>query len=248
MFRPIKQKRVYEEILCQIKDLLAKGALKPGDRLFSERELAEMLQVSRASIREAFSALDMLGILESKPGEGTFIRQSPLDSPFNPLALVYLLYGDSNLQMMEVRMILEAESAAIAAKRASLKDLEKISACLKQMETDLANNDLGELSDAQFHLAVAEATGNNVLLHMMDTISGMIVETLRHSRLQLFQTFGNKEKLLAQHKKIFQAIFNKNPEQAHAAMKEHLRFVIEKTMAYETERTEYLAELNRKAE
>ncbi|MBS3900081.1 MAG: FadR family transcriptional regulator [Dethiobacter sp.] len=248
MFRPIRQKRVYEEILCQIKDLLAKGALKPGDRLFSERELADMLQVSRASIREAFSALDMLGILESKPGEGTFIRQSPHESAFNPLALVCLLYGDSNLQMMEVRMILEAESAAMAAKRASQKDLEKISACLEQMESDIAGNSLGELPDAQFHLAVAEATGNKVLQHMMDTISGLIVETLRHSRQQLFQTLGNKEKLLAQHKKIFQAISSKNPEQARAAMKEHLRFVIEKTMAYEAERTAYTAELNRKAE
>jgi GntR family transcriptional repressor for pyruvate dehydrogenase complex len=248
MFRPIRQKRVYEEILCQIKDLLAQGALKPGDRLFSERELADKLQVSRASIREAFSALDMLGILESKPGEGTFIRLAPQESAFNPLALVYLLYGDSNLQMMEVRMILEAESAAMAANRAGLEDLAKISVCLEQMESDVANNSLGEVPDAQFHLAVAEATGNKVLLRMMDTISGLIVETLRHSRLQLFQTFGNKEKLLAQHRKIFQAISCKNPEQARAAMKEHLRFVIEKTMAYEAERAEFSADLNRKAE
>lgn len=248
MFKPIRQKRVYEEILGQIKDLLAQGALKPGDRLFSERELADKLQVSRASVREAFSALDLLGILESKPGEGTFIRLAPQESALNPLALVYLLYGDDNLQMMEVRMILEAESAALAAKRASSEDLEKIRACLDQMEFDLVRDNLGEISDAQFHVAVAGATGNKVLLHMMDTISGLIVETLRHSRQRLFQTPGNKEKLLVQHKEIFQAIFSKNPEQARVAMKEHLRFVIEQTMAYESERTEYAKDLNRKAE
>lgn len=236
MFKPIKQKRVYEEIVEQIKQLVAEGALKPGDRLISERELADRLQVSRASIREAFSALDMFGILESKPGEGTFIREVPQDSIIKPLALVFMLYKDSGLEVLEVRTILEAESAALAAKRATPEDIEKIKCCLDLMEQDVLAGNIGEIPDADFHLAIAEAADNKVLVRLMHTVSDLIVETMRYSRQRMFQTVGNQDKLFSQHRKIYQAIHARNSKEARAAMKEHLTFVIEQITLFEVER------------
>ncbi|EEG77389.1 FadR/GntR family transcriptional regulator [Dethiobacter alkaliphilus] len=238
MFKPIKQKRVYEEVLEQIKNLVKQGVLKPGDRLISERELAEQLQVSRASIREAFSALDMMGILESKPGEGTFIRQEPLDSMIKPLALMMTLYQNNSLEVLEIRAILEAGSAALAARRVTPEGLDKIKAALDEMEQDVLSGAIGELPDAAFHLAVVEAADNQVLLRLMNTVSDLIVETMRHSREKLFETPGNKLKLLQQHKEIYRAIAERDSEEAREAMRAHLRFVRKEITTYEEEREE----------
>lgn len=239
MFKPIKHKRVYEEILDQIRQLVAKGALKPGDRLVSERELSERLQVSRASVREAFSALDMMGILDSKPGEGTFIREEPQDSIIKPLALMFMLYQENSLEVLEVRAILEAGSAALAAMRATEEDIAKIKQELDAMEQDVRNGAIGELPDARFHLAVAEAGKNKVLVRLMNTVSDLIVETMRYSRQRLFVTPGNKQMLLEQHQEIYRAIADRDPEAAREAMRAHLRFVRRQISLYEDDRQEH---------
>jgi GntR family transcriptional repressor for pyruvate dehydrogenase complex len=235
LFKPIKQKRVYEEILEQVQRLVTEGALKSGDRLISEREMAERLQVSRASVREAFSALDMLGILESRPGEGTYIRSVPRESALKPLALIVMLYNERKLDIMEVRMILEAESAALAALRATPADLSRIRACLNSLEQDFLSDQLGETSDAGFHLAIADATENMVLAWFMDTVSDLLQATMRYSRQRLFENPENKEMLLLQHKKIFEAISRRDPQGARQAMTEHLKFVYDKIAVYEKE-------------
>lgn len=236
MFKPIKHKRVYEEILEQIRQLVKEGHLKPGDRLMSERDMAERLEVSRASVREAFSALDMMGILESKPGEGTFIREVPQDSMVKPLALLFMLYQNSNQEVLEVRAVLEAGSASLAAARATREDLGKIKKELDAMEGDVQSGALGELPDARFHLAIAEASGNHVLLRLMNTVSDLIEETMRYSRQRLFVTEGNKELLLEQHKAIYHALAERNSDAAGEAMRTHLRFVRREIAAYEQER------------
>jgi len=238
LFKPIKQKRVYEEILEQIQQLVTDGALKSGDRLISEREMAERLQVSRASVREAFSALDMLGILESRPGEGTFIRSVPRESALKPLALLVMLYNERKLDIMEVRMTLEAESAALAAQRATTADLVRIRDCLNRLEQDFLNDRLGESSDADFHLAIADATDNMVLAWFMNTVSDLLQATMRYSRQRLFENPEHKEMLLLQHKKVTEAIFCRDPEQARQKMIEHLKFVYNKIAVYEKEHEE----------
>jgi GntR family transcriptional repressor for pyruvate dehydrogenase complex len=238
MFKPIKHKRVYEEILEQIKNLVREGVLKPGDRLISERELAERLQVSRASVREAFSALDMMGILESKPGEGTFIREFPQDSMIKPLGLMLMLYQENNVEVLEIRAILEAGSAALAARRVTPEGLQKIKQALDEMESNVLSGAIGELPDAAFHLAVAEAADNQLLIRLMNTVSDLMVETMRYSRERLFETPGNKLKLLQQHKEIYRAIAEKDAEAAREAMRAHLRFVRREIASYEEEKVE----------
>ena len=225
MFKPIKTKRVYEEIVDQIQTLINEGELKAGDKLISERELAQKLQVSRASIREAFSALDLMGILESRPGEGTFIRTVSSEEIIRSLALMLSLEKESNYDIMEVRRILEAESAYLAAQRASEENVEKIRDCFLAMEEDYRRGDIGEVSDADFHIAVAESSGNKILVRLMSTISDLLVSSMKFSREEMFYKPGNREKLLAQHQQILEAIEAHDPLSARKFMCEHLTFV-----------------------
>src|SRR5436309_10784442 len=116
---PIKSTRIYEEIVRQVKQLIAEGRLKSGDRLPPERELAEKFVVSRTSVREALRALESLGLIEIRPGEGTFVRQVPLDALVGPLALVMTSQREAIGELFEARRVLEPAIAALAAGRAT---------------------------------------------------------------------------------------------------------------------------------
>ncbi len=118
-FQPIKTKKIWEEIVEQLKTMITNGELEPGDKLPSERDMSESMGVSRASVREALITLEAIGILEIKPGEGTFVRQTSDAETFAPLAMVLALERNPGAQMMEVRRVLETEMAALAAERAS---------------------------------------------------------------------------------------------------------------------------------
>ena len=121
-FKPIKTKKIYEEIVEQLRELISTGTFNPGDKLPSERDMAQMLGVSRASVREAVVALQAMGVLDVKPGEGTFVSASMNSEMIEPLALVLSVERNPLAQLMEVRRILEAEAAALAAQRATEQD------------------------------------------------------------------------------------------------------------------------------
>ena len=233
MFKPIKRKRLYVEVMEQIEQLIADGILKPGDKLTSERELADSLKVSRSSVREAFSALDLMGILESRPGEGTFVRAVPAEEAYKPLALMLLLDKQNNNDVLEARKILESESAYLAAERVTEESLEKMKKCLLEMEKDLETDSTGESPDAQFHFIIAESTQNRVMEKLMHAISDLVVITMKMSREKMLLKAGNQEKLFTQHKRIFKAIESKNPHLARARMCEHLNFVSSEMFYYE---------------
>ena len=116
MLSPVKSTKIYEMVMEQIKDIVKKGELKSGDKLPSERDLCEKLEVSRASIREALRALQMLGLIESKHGEGNFINENFENSLLEPLSIVFLLLGSKSGDVLELRKIIEPETAALAAK------------------------------------------------------------------------------------------------------------------------------------
>lgn len=225
MFKPIKTKRVYEQIVEQIKILMREGDLKPGDKLMSERELADRLGVSRASVREAFSALDLLGVLETRPGEGTFIVSVSEQSILEPLALIMAMDRDADFELLEVRKMMEAQAAELAALRSRKEDIEKISEAINLMKLDLVNMVLGEESDARFHYCVAEATQNKVLIKFMNTISDLLVQNMRNSRQHLYYKKGNAEKLYNQHFNIYLAIKEGDPQRAKEEMYNHIDFV-----------------------
>ncbi len=233
MFKPIKTKRVYAEIVDQIQQLINEGILKPGDKLISERELAEKLEVSRASIREAYSALETMGIIESRAGGGTFIRTISSEDIIKPLALILMLDKESNFDIMEVRKILELESAYLAAERANEENILKMSENLDKMEEDIRLGQIGEVSDANFHFAIAESTQNTILVRLMSTISDLVTHSMKKSREKMYFEPGNDKKLFNQHKSILEAIAAHDSSLARKKMCDHLVFVSEEIFSIE---------------
>lgn len=223
--RPIRTKKIYEEIVEQIKGLIKEGNLKAGDRLLSERELAESLRVSRAAVREALSALEAMGLIEIKPGEGAFIRQPSVDGIIEPLALLLLVEKDVPREILELRKIMEVGAAGLAAQRRNEEHLESMKAALKQMERDIQNGEIGEDADFCFHFTIAEAADNSLLLRLMHTISDTMRHTLRASRIQLITTPGVRERLLEEHQEIFRSIEERDSSAAQAKMFGHLHRV-----------------------
>jgi len=228
IFKPIKTRKIYEEIVEQIKELITEGNLNPGDKLLSERELSEKLRVSRASVREALSALEIMGLVEVKPGEGTYIRQTSMDSLIHPLALVLMMERDTVYDLLEVRKILEVGIAGLAAERATEEQLQAMEEALEQMEQDIEKNDLGEGADIKFHYALAEAAANSLLLRLMNTISDSMRKSVHLSRLTLYDTPGTSQRLLDEHRGIYAAIKARDADGARRIMYEHLAGVEQK--------------------
>lgn len=225
-FKPIRPKRIYEEIVEQIRELMCEGDLKPGDKLLPERELAEKLQVSRASVREATRALEMMGFVEIRPGDGTFIRETCTDALIQPLAMFLSLEKGSLFEIYEIRKMFEATSARLAAERATKEELVKIKEALDQMEAcyNASDSEKGEEYDTAFHYAIAEATHNSWLVRLLRTISDSFFRSLSAARRQIYLTPGNPKKLLEQHRRTYEAIRDRKPDLASEAMLEHLIF------------------------
>ncbi len=223
--KPVKTKRIYEEIVEQIRLLVAEGHVKAGDRLPSERDLAERLQVSRASVREALSALEMMGLLEIRSGEGTYIKQVNIDSVVVPLAWVLSMEKDTVLELLEVRKILETQAAVLAAERAEPDEVNDMREALLEMQNDLLHGRLGEDSDHSFHYAIARGTKNKILIRLMNAISDTMHQTLKASRIKLFESEGVPERLYKEHEDIFTAIENKTADLARQRMLDHLEGV-----------------------
>jgi len=214
--------KIYEEIVDQIGLLVADGQLKPGDRLPSERELVERFQVSRASIREAISALEMMGLIEVHAGEGTYIRQVNIDSVVAPLAWMLFIEKDTDLELYEVRKILEVQAAGLAAERAQEDEILDMYEALEVMRMDLEIDRLGEDADYRFHFAIARATSNKILIRLMNTISDTMQKTLKSSRGKLYEDKTTPERLYQEHRSLYEAIKNHNVLKAQQLMLNHL--------------------------
>lgn len=201
--------------------MLTAGDLKPGDKLPSERDMADSLGISRASVREALTTLEAIGILEIKPGEGTFVKQTNDAETFAPLALVLTVERNPEAQMMEVRRVLETEMAVLAAQRATSENLKKIEELLDQMKAAETIRDAVD-ADLRFHFAIAEATQNTILLRLMNTIADLMHHSLRSSREKLYSDHPTGQRILKEHDAILQAIRNHDQEAARCAMLEHI--------------------------
>jgi len=222
ILKPIRTRKIYEQIVDQIGHLVAQGQLKPGDRLPSERELVERFQVSRASIREAISALEMMGLIEVRSGEGTYIRQVNIESVVTPLAWMLFIEKDTDLELYETRKILEVQAAGLAAERAEEVEISEMFEALEIMRKDLELHHLGEDADHHFHYAIARATHNKILLRLMNTLSDTMKKSLKSSRSKLYEHKVTPEKLFDEHFGIFEAIKNHDVEKAQKLMLDHL--------------------------
>jgi len=228
VFKPIRPKKISEEIVEQIKDLIAKGDLRPGDRVPSEREMASLLGVSRPSVREAIMVLEAMGLLESRQGGGTFVRSLTEVSISDPLLNMVESDPSLLLSLVEIRMGLETWSSYLAAKRITDPEIQELADLLQQMERDAASGGWNADVDARFHYKITSATHNTLQLHLLDTIHGLYHATIQIALMEFYQRKGYIEILLDQHRSIFNAISSRDPDGARQAMMIHLEFVLEK--------------------
>ena len=228
-FEPIRPKKISEEIVIQIKQLISKGELKPGDRIPSERELATMLGVSRPSVREAIMVLDAMGFLEARQGGGTFVRALTETSIMDPLAKLIEKRDPELLRSLaEVRMGLESWSAYLAAQRATAADVAELRRLYGEMEEQAAQGGWDPDVDAEFHYAITAASHNSLQMHVLDSIHTLFHTTIQVALMEFYRQEGHIRKLLTHHREIMEAIAAHEPELAREKMMEHLSMVEEK--------------------
>jgi len=214
----IQKTKVYEEVVAQIERLILEGALRPGDKLPPERELADRFDVSRSAVREAIRALELKGFVEPRPGEGTLVRIPTLDSLLNPLASLLGQKRELVAELLEVREMIEPPLAARAARNAGPEDLARLEDILNRQKEKVSRQELAIEEDTEFHYTIARATKNSVILKVLD----MMMDILKESRERSLQVEGRREKSLAGHRRIFNAIKRRDPDAAETAMLQHL--------------------------
>jgi GntR family transcriptional regulator, transcriptional repressor for pyruvate dehydrogenase complex len=178
-------------------------------------------------VREAFSALEMMGIIAIRPGEGSFVRQVSFEGMLEPLSFILQMEIQDIMHLLEVRKILELETAALAAIRATSEDVEDIHKALIEMSEEVRRGGIGDAADARFHFAGAKAANNPVLIKVMNTMSDLMNTSFRSSRQKLFLVENMPAKLYNSHFDVYEAIVARNPNQARIKMREHLIMVEE---------------------
>ncbi len=225
--KPIKPKKISDQVFDQIRELIFRERLRPGEKLMPERELAEAMAVSRTSVRDAIQRLVAMGLVEQKQGQGTFVKQRGGASEANPLAKAIEQHDASLGDLLEVRMALESNAASLAAKRADEDDLNAMAQSIDEMKEEIASGRLGTEADTSFHMAVAYGAKNPLHILIMRNFYDYLSQGIKESLKCLYEVPEDIEAILKQHNDIFEAIKGRNPDLAYNAMKDHINFVLE---------------------
>ncbi len=224
MLTPIKPKRISDLVFEQLRDLIFKGRIKPGNRLMTERKLAESLGVSRPTVREAINRLVALRLIEHRQGQGTFVVSPAAEN--NPLGVPHD-QEVSLADLLEVRLGLECNAVMMAARRATEEDIRDMEKSLRDMETQIDAGALGSEADVTFHMAVAYATKNMVQIHIMKTFYDLLFFGIKSNLQYLYTEPATLEIIMRQHNSILEAVRNRDPDAAYSAMREHILFVLD---------------------
>jgi GntR family transcriptional regulator, transcriptional repressor for pyruvate dehydrogenase complex len=237
-YKRIKPRKIYEEVAEALIDMIKSGQLKSGDKLESVQQLAENFQVGRSAVREALSALRAMGLVEMHQGEGTYVREFDSKMLSLPVYIAVLMKKEDVKNLLEVRRILEVGAVQAAAARRTDEQLAEIKEALDQMEA--ANDqELGEEADFRFHMAIAKASQNELLIGLMNNVSEMMVTTMRETRrLWLYSEKSTLDRLWKEHQQIYQAIEAQDGTEAQNLMLGHLQSVEEVLMKYFDEMNE----------
>lgn len=223
MFSPIKNTKVYEQVIYQIKDMIDKGILKKGDKLPSERDLVEQLQVSRTSIREALRSLEVIGLIECRQGEGNYIKSNFEDNLFEPLSIMFMLEESNSDEICELRKIMEVEASGLAAKRITDEQLNELKE-ITQSFINCNDEDMCAEIDKKFHYKIAECSGNILIFNILRTVSNLIDHFIKDARKLILAQQENKEILFLQHQAIYLSMEKHSSQDVRKAMREHLDF------------------------
>ncbi|HUU50216.1 MAG TPA: FadR/GntR family transcriptional regulator [Nitrospinota bacterium] len=210
------------KIVEQVRDLIKEGRLKPGDKLPPEQVLAEEFGTSRPSVREALSALEILGITESRGGKGNFIKNN-LNFPLYEQKFRELEEEESPFELLEARKAVETEIVGLAAKKATEEEIAAIQGSLNKMKGAMTNIPEIMEFDREFHINIARAAHNNLLFSMMIYLTDLLKEKLWiNLKEKSWSIPGHPQKYFEEHNEILNAIKNKDGKGARNRMYDHL--------------------------
>ncbi len=222
-FQRVQQEKLASAVVRQIELLILRGILRPGARLPPERELAERLGVSRPSLREALASLQQSGLLTARAGAGVFVADV-LGSAFSPaLVALFASHDEALFDALAFRRDMEGLAAERAARLGSDTDLAVIDAAFRKMEAATPGDEAGR--EADFHMAILDASHNVVLLHMMRSMYDLLAHGVFYNRQIVFARTGARDVLLDQHRAINEALQARDGAGARAALEAHLDYV-----------------------
>lgn len=218
--KKIQKVSVGDEVFKQLKQMLIEGTWKPGDKLPSENTLAEMLGVSRITVRQVLHKLNAMGLIETRVGEGSFVRSLNVGESMQALIPTLYLNGAAARDVFEFRELIDVEAARCAARRATTEDIAELQRVMDQMLQYQDREDLTGFAelDTEFHYLVAKASGNSLMLKTETILRDVIQETMK----EIINRMG-MESALVYHQAIIKAIQEKDEEKAAATMMRHLK-------------------------
>ncbi|WP_261815927.1 pyruvate dehydrogenase complex transcriptional repressor PdhR [Vibrio gallicus] len=228
-FKSIRQPKLSDVIQKELESLILDGILSPGQQLPPERELAKQFDVSRPSVREAIQRLEAKGLLTRRQGGGTFVNEQLSSNLSDPLLNLLSSRADTQRDLLETRHALEGISAYFAALRGTKEDFKRISQCHQAMNTSLKSEDLNDEASAimGFLMAIAEASHNVVLLHIVKSLSPLLEKNVLQNLKLLAEREDAMQKLNEHRAMIVQAIISGEPEKASEMSHTHLAFIDE---------------------
>lgn len=215
---PIDRSGITELVVQRIKELLQKGDLRAGSRLPPERELAEMLGISRPSLRTALKALSVMGIIRAKPGAGTYIAETLSEIFSEPMEFMTLIHNTTAAELFEARRIIEAGLVELAAERATAEHLKAIAAEIEGMKKSLSDPERFLTHDVRFHQALATAAGNTVMSGVMDTVATLLL----HARRESIKHATDMAEAIKWHEQIYEAVRQREARRAKELLTAHL--------------------------
>jgi GntR family transcriptional regulator, transcriptional repressor for pyruvate dehydrogenase complex len=224
--KPITTKRIYQEIIRSFVDFIANEEIQIGDKLPSERELAERFGVSRPSVREALRVMQTIGLVDIKAGGGAYLTEFNLGPFLDLLAPLFLKRKNFGLELLELRRVLEVRAAELAAEQIGTADLTVLERILADMENTADDDyDEGVRRDVAFHKTLFESTENIVLIKGSELVNTLMEISIADARKLVLEYAETPDQLYEEHRNIFDAIRAKDPRKAAEAMKTHLEMV-----------------------
>ena len=218
----VKPKKTYEEIADQIIQRVKNGELAPGDSLESVDKTAKYYGVSNSTVREALSGLRAMGLVETRQGEGTFITHFNASAFTLPVTTALAMQKEDIKELLAVRSMLEIGTASLAAEYHQEEDIVKLEHSLQLMKDAEGEGKLGEQADLEFHLDIANATHNKILINLTSSVSDITLEAMRETRRVILYSEESTPKLYDQHLRILEAIKSRDAKLAEKAMRDHL--------------------------
>lgn len=226
VFTKIRPERLSEKVATQLKKAISQGVFRVGEKLPSQPELAEMMGVSRPSIREAIQILELQGMLDSVKGGGTTVRNIAEQSIKKPIEIFLDEDKDRIIDLTEVRALMEVWAARKAALTRSDHEADRMLNYLLEMESDFKSYEIRPEIDVKFHMEVASATHNVIFTHVIEGVFQLITRAIKLAREKVFLDRDDQRLILEHHRSVYEAIRDRDPDRAEAAMRKHLNFVI----------------------